>query len=62
MADQPDYYAEHTTPLQQDTRLRVWTKVLGHYQNLPGADPANNPEKQDTLRIIRQKTLKAVNG
>lgn len=62
MATQPEYYAEGTSPLPQDTRLRVWTKILGGYQNLPGADPANDPKKEDTLRIIKEKTLRAVNG
>lgn len=59
---QPDYYEEGATPRRRDTLLRVWTKALGARQNLDGALSANNPRRQDTLRVIKQKTLNAING
>ena len=59
---QPDFYAEGTTPLENDTRLRLWVKILGRIQNRPGANPANNPNPHDTLAIIKRKIVTALGG
>lgn len=57
---QPSYYSSGTTPKPGDTRLVRWTKILGWWQNLDGADAANDPKRGDTLRRIMEKLAKAV--
>ena len=59
---QPTYYAEGTTPRLRDTRYRVMTKILGETQNLGGALSANNPKPFDTMRVLKQKWLNAIDG
>jgi hypothetical protein len=56
----PTYYGSGTTARRTDTRLMRWTKWLGMYQNLPGADPRYDPRRTDTLRIIKWKLLRAM--
>lgn len=59
---QPSFYPEGVTALLSDTRLRIWKKILGYYQNQAGALAANNPTINDTLRITKQKVLCAKKG
>jgi hypothetical protein len=57
---EPAYIGSGTSPRNTDTRLVRWTKMLGRYQNLDGADPTNNPKRTDTLRRIKLKLLRAI--
>lgn len=57
---QPWYYAEGTGQRFSDTRLRVWTKILGAIQSQAGSDSTNDPKPEDTLRRIKQKINKAL--
>lgn len=57
---EPSYYLEGNASRRQDTQLRVRTKQLGVVQSSAGADPAFNPRRTDSLRIVRQKLLKAI--
>jgi len=57
---QPSFLSKGDQPRRTDTRWFEWTRILGQYQNLPGADPANNPKRTDSLRQIMLKVLKAV--
>lgn len=60
---QPDYYAEGTDSKIRDTKLRLYTKILGATQNsLGGALSANNPKRFDTRRRLKQKWLCALDG
>jgi hypothetical protein len=59
MAAQPWYYTEQSQPKFWDTKIRVWTKVLGIIQSRAGANPANDPKPEDTFRRIQEKINKA---
>lgn len=59
---QPSFYSEGTSPSRNDTKARVWKKILGAYQNQLGGNPENNPSRNDTLRQTRQKVNKALTG
>lgn len=43
-----------------DGKWLVIFKILGTYQNLPGADPANNPKWNDTKHDLLEKWERAV--
>ena len=58
---EPSYFSEGVTQRRPDTRLRVWTKILGALQN-DGGLVGNNPRRTDSLRIIKQKVLHAYQG
>lgn len=56
----PTYYSEGNEPRRTDTRLRVWTKILGRTQDMHATpDPAFDPRRTDTFRTIREKLLKS---
>lgn len=60
---QPYYLSNgNTTPNRSDTRLRLLTKWLGVYQNRASANPANNPNPNNTRRQILVKLNKAIKG
>lgn len=58
----PEFYPEGTTPRRKDTRLRLWKKILGVYQNAAGALATNNPRIKDTLRKTKLKVNKSQQG
>lgn len=60
---QPDFLSAGATPSPIDTKLRIWVKILGQYQNnIGGGLAANNPRPTDTLRVIKEKWNAALNG
>lgn len=59
---QPSYYATGTTPNRTDPKLKRWTRILGVYQNRPGAQASNNPLPTDPVRRIKEKILNAINA
>ncbi len=58
---QPDFYPEGTEPRRDDTKPKVWKKILGEIQNRPGARAVNNPRRDDTYRMTREKINNALN-
>lgn len=58
----PEFYSEGTVPRIKDTQHRLWTKILGVYQNSAGALATNNPRIKDTLRTLKRKVNKAQQG
>jgi hypothetical protein len=59
---EPVFLGDGTTERRTDSRWVRWVKILGAYQNSPGALAANNPLRGDPIRVIKQKVLNAVNG
>lgn len=59
---QPDFYPEGTTARITDTRKRTWVKILGAFQNFPGALADNNPRRTDTVKKLKVKVNKALQG
>ncbi len=47
-------------PSSTDTRRVRWAKVLDYFQALPDAQSTNNLKRNDTLRGILVKVLRAV--
>ena len=66
MPIQPFFFGDGYTPRRSDPKRVVWCKKLGEYQEhlkSSGLDLAtNNPEPNDTIRILNQKLLFAMNG
>lgn len=54
--------ASGTTPQRSDTRLFLLAKILAVYQNLPGADPKNDQQRNDTRRRLLVKIERAKAG
>lgn len=59
---QPVILSDDDTPNVHDTMWRIRAKILGYYQNQPGALPANDPSPTDTRWKQKLKILKALNG
>lgn len=59
---QPSYYLRGSFAQRTDTRLVRWTRILGAWQNVSGADSRNNPRKGDTLRQTLVKLAKALSS
>lgn len=59
---QPSYSAAGTKPLRTDSRRMKWQRILGVYQNRPGAKAANNPLRTDTVWRTKYKILRAIGG
>lgn len=59
---QPTFLGDGDEQKRGDTRWLRWVKMLGQYQNRLGALSANNPQRGDSLRVVKQKLLNAVNG
>lgn len=61
---QPDFLGDGHTQRRSDTKWLVWAKTLGEYQDSLGGSAlaANNPRRSDTLRILKQKLLCAIDG
>lgn len=57
---QPTFLAHGTTPNVSDSRWMIWCRILGAYQNMAGADPANNPHLSDTIWTLKHKINKAL--
>lgn len=57
---QPAFLNGGTTPHRADTRWFRWVRILGEYQNQPGADPSNNPSRLDTIWWLKYKVLRAL--
>lgn len=53
--------AFNTTGQYNDLKRDVLMKILGVYQNLPGADPANDPKWNDTKWDLERKWENATN-
>lgn len=59
---EPIFLGEGSEPYPNDTLWVTTAKILGVYQDQAGALPENNPRRSDTLRILRRKTLFAIQG
>lgn len=61
---QPSFLGDGHNQRRTDPKRIVWCKKLGEYQDsLAGiALPANNPRPHDTVRVLMQKWLFALNG
>lgn len=57
---QPTFLTSGDSPKRRDTLWFRWVRILSRYQNQPGASPANNPSRLDTIRQLKYKVLKAV--
>ena len=55
----PSFYGSDIQVRAGDTRLMRLVKQLGVLQNLPLADPVNNPARHDTYRITLYKLCRA---
>lgn len=60
MAVQPSYRASKHTGLATDTKRIRWEKILGNLQSYSDALPQNNPQKRDTVRVLKVKILRAL--
>lgn len=60
MAGQPSYRANGCVINRNDTKRIRWEKILGSIQNRPGSLPANNPAKNDEVRKLKVKILRAI--
>lgn len=61
---QPSFFGDGHNQRRSDPKRVVYCKKLGEVQDGLGGSalPANNPEHNDTIRILLQKWLCALNG
>lgn len=59
---EPSFLSDAAVPRRSDTKWLRWVKMLGEYQNRTGSLPANNPNRGDGIRVVKQKLLNAING
>lgn len=57
---EPLFLGDITTPRRSDPKWIRWTKMLGVYQNRPGAIAENNPRRSDGIRVVKEKLLSAI--
>lgn len=59
---QPLFLGDGYDPRRSDAKWVVWAKNLGRYQTGLGGSALdeNNPNRSDTLRILKQKLLCAI--
>lgn len=56
---EPSFLSKGDTPQRQDTKWTAAVRWLGQLQNQAGADPANNPKREDSYRTILYKIARA---
>lgn len=59
---EPAFLSFGETPHRQDTDWTEAVRWLGSLQNLPGANPDNNPRRTDSLNTILKKIAAALSG
>jgi len=59
---EPTFLGDGPDQKRNDSSWIRWVRILGRYQNLAAALPANNPRRSDGIRVIKQKVLCALNG
>lgn len=56
-------FSSGTTPVRDEGIWFLWVKILTKLQSsLGGGNPNNDPRHNDTLRMLRVKVDKALNG
>lgn len=60
----PSFLGDGYDSRRSDAKWVVWAKNLGRYQSGLGSSAlsANDPARSDTLRILKQKLLCAIDG
>lgn len=56
------YYLSGTASTRKDTKRVRWDKILTACQKREGSKPNNNPHPHNTVRQLKSKTLKSING